>query len=204
MLKHYFLIAALCLFLFACGGEKNNQQNTDTAANVPETYFIEVNSHQGQVLGLSENCTASCTMNYTAGTALELTASPNAGYEFLGWSGACVGINTCSITVTEAITITANFAPTIEPLFSVSVSWTIPEKREDESILTTEEISAYEINYTRTDDNFSANTVVNDASATHTLIDDLPVGHYQFRILTIDTQGVRSLLSDPFSTTLGP
>ena len=43
------------------------------------------------------------------GTVLSITATPNDGYEFIGWTGSEVTSNEVSITVNTDLTLTANF-----------------------------------------------------------------------------------------------
>src|SRR5262245_17456489 len=55
---------------------------------------------------------STCAATYTAGTAVSLTATPAAGWVFMGWFGAgCSGTGACSITLTTATTVRATFAP---------------------------------------------------------------------------------------------
>ena len=59
------------------------------------------------------NCGSTCSANYDSGTAVTLTASPNSGYTFTGWSGGgCSGTGTCTVTITAATSVTATFATT--------------------------------------------------------------------------------------------
>ena len=44
---------------------------------------------------------------------VSLTAAPNAGYTFTGWSGDCSGAGECTVTMDADISVTANFA--LEP-----------------------------------------------------------------------------------------
>ena len=79
-----------------------------TAVFVPYvgTYTLTVNQSAG---GLIEPPTAS----YTSGTVVNLTATPNTGYHFVSWSGACSGtITTCSVTMDANKTVSATFAIT--------------------------------------------------------------------------------------------
>jgi hypothetical protein len=56
------------------------------------------------------NCGTDCSETVTAGSAVTLTASPNAGVLFTGWSGGgCSGTGPCTVTMTEDRNITANF-----------------------------------------------------------------------------------------------
>ncbi len=51
-----------------------------------------------------------CTENYAGGTAVTLTAAPDADSVFDGWSGACSGsTETCVVTMDQARSVTATF-----------------------------------------------------------------------------------------------
>src|SRR5439155_18776877 len=47
---------------------------------------------------------------YNYGTQVTVAATVNAGYQFTGWSGACMGTGPCSVTMTADRSVTANFA----------------------------------------------------------------------------------------------
>jgi Divergent InlB B-repeat domain len=55
-------------------------------------------------------CGTDCTEPYTSGANVTLTATPNKGAQFLGWSGACQGTGTCSVTVQAATSVAATFS----------------------------------------------------------------------------------------------
>src|SRR5207247_4912974 len=64
-------------------------------------------------------CGTSCSASYASGTLVTLTAAPDAGSVFTGWSGgACTGTGPCTVTLTAATTVTATFTPT----FTLTVS----------------------------------------------------------------------------------
>lgn len=68
-------------------------------------------------LGIS--CGSTCFKAFTSGTPVTLTATPTALHTFTGWSGACSGTGTCTVTLSQARSVTANFsAPinTVTPL----------------------------------------------------------------------------------------
>ena len=52
--------------------------------------------------------TGACSAEFTSGTLVTLSAIPNAGQQFSGWSGDCTGA-TCSVTLSTAISVTATF-----------------------------------------------------------------------------------------------
>lgn len=60
-------------------------------------------------------CTSSCSAAFANGTVVTLTATPNTGSTFTGWSGGgCSGTGTCSITTSSSsaqTTVTATFNP---------------------------------------------------------------------------------------------
>jgi hypothetical protein len=55
------------------------------------------------------DCGASCSASYDAGTVVTLTATPAQDSGFAGWSGACSGTGTCSVTMSAARSVTATF-----------------------------------------------------------------------------------------------
>ena len=55
-------------------------------------------------------CGAACTAYFADGEAVTLTAMPDAGMMFTGWSGACTGTGPCVVTVHAATAVTATFA----------------------------------------------------------------------------------------------
>jgi outer membrane protein assembly factor BamB len=55
-------------------------------------------------------CGSTCSHSYDNGTAVTLTASPSAGFEFSGWSGAgCSGTGTCTVTMDRDASVAAAF-----------------------------------------------------------------------------------------------
>ena len=66
------------------------------------------------------NCGSDCSEPYLSGTAVALSATPASGYYFSGWSGACVGMGECTVTMTVAKSVTATFKA--NPVLTVSRS----------------------------------------------------------------------------------
>lgn len=56
------------------------------------------------------SCGTDCSEPYSEGTFVSLTPTASADSTFGGWSGACTGTGTCTITMSTDTTITANFA----------------------------------------------------------------------------------------------
>jgi hypothetical protein len=61
------------------------------------------------------NCGSVCSFNFATGTQVNLTATPNAGSVFTGFTGcsSLLGLNTCSVTLTSATSVTATFQPAV-------------------------------------------------------------------------------------------
>jgi subtilase family serine protease len=55
------------------------------------------------------DCGAACSASFADGTVVTLTAAPATGSSFTGWSGACTGTGTCSVTMDAAKSVTATF-----------------------------------------------------------------------------------------------
>jgi hypothetical protein len=58
-------------------------------------------------------CGATCSANYSQGVALTLVAAPDNSSTFDGWGGACTGTGTCTVTLSQATAVTANFSPAL-------------------------------------------------------------------------------------------
>ena len=55
------------------------------------------------------SCGSDCSESYASGTSVTLTASAVGGSTFAGWSGACSGTGTCTVSMTAARSVTATF-----------------------------------------------------------------------------------------------
>ena len=56
-------------------------------------------------------CPGRCDADFDQGTTVTLTATPDADATFVGWSGDCVGLGACVLTMDRAKQVTAIFAP---------------------------------------------------------------------------------------------
>lgn len=61
-----------------------------------------------------------CYDEYPSGTNVTLTATPNPGYSFGGWSGDCTGTGGCTVSMTSSKNVSVLFIPS--SLFGVSVN----------------------------------------------------------------------------------
>ena len=55
------------------------------------------------------NCPGTCSHTYLSNTQVTLNASSAQGWTFSGWSGACSGVGSCNITMTQDLAVTAVF-----------------------------------------------------------------------------------------------
>jgi uncharacterized repeat protein (TIGR02543 family) len=55
------------------------------------------------------------TNTYAQGASVTITASTASGYTFRNWSGDCSGSGTCSVTMNESNSVTANFSKLLTP-----------------------------------------------------------------------------------------
>jgi len=58
------------------------------------------------------NCGSTCSANFASGTSVTLTAAAASGSTFAGWSGACSGTGTCTLSMSQARSVTATFNTT--------------------------------------------------------------------------------------------
>lgn len=63
--------------------------------------------------GLS--CASTCARRFAEGAVVTLTATPEAGFAFGGWGGACSGTGVCKATMDEAHDVSARFQQTPTP-----------------------------------------------------------------------------------------
>lgn len=68
------------------------------------------------------NCGSTCSANFLPGTTVTLTATPQAGATFNGWSGGtCSGTGTCTIKLNTVTSVTANFGATLQAINHIIV-----------------------------------------------------------------------------------
>ncbi len=117
------LIIALffALAMTACGGGGGGGGGTSTAGlTVAVTGDGSVSSQPSGI-----NCGTTCNANFATSTVVTLTATPAAGLIFSGWGGACSGATaTCSVTMSQARNVTAQFVPSTSESHTLSITVT--------------------------------------------------------------------------------
>ena len=92
----------------------------------PASYLLSV-SKSGSGTGTVSSspagisCGSDCAQNFAAGGKVTLTAVPDNASSFSGWSGGCSGTASCTVTMTEARTVTATFNDVPKRGFSLTV-----------------------------------------------------------------------------------
>ena len=107
-------ITLLWIFVFSCS--KGDSDSTNQIEPTPVvTYDVSISSTEGGSVNTQSG-------TYNAGTVLTITATPNDGYDFIGWTGSNETSMEIMIVVNSDIQLTANFQliPSIE--FTVTTS----------------------------------------------------------------------------------
>jgi hypothetical protein len=81
------------------------------------------------------NCGAACTASFPMGTSVTVTAAAAPGSVFSGWTGACTGTLACTVPMSEAATVGAQFTyvgdttpPTVSCKATPDVLWPVNHK----------------------------------------------------------------------------
>ena len=111
----------------ACSGTGSCQVTLTEAKTVSAqfdllTYDLTVTkTGQGSITSAPTgiDCGSDCIEAYRPNTAVNLTAKAAAGYQFIGWSGACTGTKpSCAVTMRAAKNVNALF----QPIFSLTLN----------------------------------------------------------------------------------
>ena len=70
------------------------------------------------------SCGPTCQAAFSPGTVVSLTATPDAGSTFVGWSGDCSGTGSCQVTMNQNHSVNAVFALNTLPHASFTVACT--------------------------------------------------------------------------------
>jgi hypothetical protein len=95
----------------------NDGDNTSLNWNVVDQRFTlltvsKTGTGSGTVISgpTGITCGADCSESYIYNTSVTLTATPDTGSTFTGWSGACTGTGSCVVPITAVKSVTAAFA----------------------------------------------------------------------------------------------
>jgi hypothetical protein len=108
LLKNFYLISIVSMLTLvsACGGgeEEEEEETQRFTLSVSKTGEGAITSISGGI-----NCGSDCSEVYDEGSSISLSATPVAGMQFSGWSGACSGITSCTVAMNGNQTISAVF-----------------------------------------------------------------------------------------------
>ena len=95
--------------------------NLDSAVFLEQNSFVAVHTLSVMLAGDGSgtvtsdpsgiDCGPDCSEGFEAGTPVSLTATPEAGSVFDGWSGDCSGMGACQVTMNGPHEVTATFSP---------------------------------------------------------------------------------------------
>lgn len=110
------------LMLAGCVGLRPSAVTTANSFNVAVTMAgTGTGSITSTPAGI--NCPTACSASFAQNTLVTLSETPGTNSTFTGWSGACTGAAACSVTVTAASSVTANFVPvTTTPSYTLAVT----------------------------------------------------------------------------------
>jgi Fe-S cluster biogenesis protein NfuA len=104
----------------ACSGTGSCSITMDAAKSVTATFATELHTltvtragtGQGNIQSTPSgiDCGETCSYTFAANTTVTLAATPADGSFFIGWSGACSGTMSCTVTLETAKSVSANFA----------------------------------------------------------------------------------------------
>jgi Divergent InlB B-repeat domain len=126
----------------ACSGTGTCTVTMSQAVNVTATFTLiptqqttnytltvtKSGAGTGSVSSIGIACGNTCSASIPSGTPVTLTAAPNTGSTFAGWSGACSGTaTTCNVTMSAAESVSATFTliPTNTIIASAGANGTV-------------------------------------------------------------------------------
>jgi len=99
-------LLALCVTALALSVPAAVGQSEGAVLSVTVVGNGHVTSDDGQI-----DCPDACTATYFRGETVTLTATPDSGSSFAGWSVDCTGTGTCTVTMDQDHNVTATFEP---------------------------------------------------------------------------------------------
>ena len=102
---------------------RNNRRHTGNYSS-PKVLFV-AKSGKGTVISSPHgiDCGSSCSKGFTGGEQITLTAIPDSGYVFAGWTGACYGTEACTPTINDDTKVEASFCTYTASPVSKAVSY---------------------------------------------------------------------------------
>ncbi len=109
-------------------------------------------------------CGSACSAKVPPGTQVTLTATPQEGSTFAGWSGACSGTGSCTVAPTTAATVTATFNTAVGVSGWEDEPLSAPSARQPFAAGTSPEYTFYNVSLSA-DGHVRAKTIYNNGSS---------------------------------------
>lgn len=113
-----------CEYIYKSWSDSGAQSHSITVPSSATTYTATFQLYYLLTVTHSTGGTTSFSSAWiSAGTSAAITATPNSGYAFLGWTGAYTGyLNPCTVTMNSAIAEAASFAPGVQIIMTSSTA----------------------------------------------------------------------------------
>lgn len=101
---HFFSCTLFFILLTSCSSKDTDIFEDDTSSNTPnvQTFTLTVTSEEGGSISSNGG-------TYDQGTSITITATPDDGYQFQGWSNGSTS-NPITIILNESVNLTAQFS----------------------------------------------------------------------------------------------
>jgi hypothetical protein len=104
------LYGVSCVSLSLCVAVDDTGNGLIGSPAPPHTLSVSLaGSGAGVVTGPEVDCPGTCSQSYPNGRSVSLSAAPAGGSTFAGWSGACAGTGTCTVTLSSDQAVSATF-----------------------------------------------------------------------------------------------
>ena len=100
-------------FTYTVGDGRGGTATAEVSVNVA-TYTLSVTkTGNGSVTSTPSgiDCGTTCSADFVNGSTVTLVAHPDPGWTLGGWSGACTGTGTCTVSMDAAKSVNADFLP---------------------------------------------------------------------------------------------
>lgn len=121
MLAQFVVGLVILLSIAACGG--GSSESTQAPDQSLQFNLVVEITGSGRVTGNigGVDCRANCQAAFNNNDQVTLTATADAGFVFQGWTGACSGTSTCTVTMNAQRTVGAVFVEQTSTQFQLTV-----------------------------------------------------------------------------------